>query len=146
MVAKHKNLGMNNCDFKPLEIENLDYSKFENVFLDSIKYDTALTIVIINKFYKINIVFNRFVSYRVVNESNLMTYWELLYEKNINGWVFYKILNSAFHSELKSLSYNFLKGNEDTSYIENYGFFTLSECVEVLSEIEPDIQIERIRW
>ena len=130
--------------FKPFYIKNIDYLKFENVFLDSINYDSILRITIINDKYKVNIIFNRFISFRVINESNLMKYWELLDEKNENGCVFYKILNSEYFAELKNLSYNFLKSDEDISYIEHYGIFTLSDCVEVLSEIEPEIQIEII--
>ena len=130
--------------FKPFYIKNIDYLKFENVFLHSINYDSILRITIINDKYKVNIIFNRFISFRVINESNLMKYWELLDEKNENGCVFYKILNSEYFAELKNLSYNFLKSDEDISYIEHYGIFTLSDCVEVLSEIEPEIQIEII--
>lgn len=128
--------------FEKWEIVNLD--KLKNLYIDSINYNSELNIILVSEFLKIEIIFERFISYRVNDESYLLEYWEILDNENLNGYVFYKMIKSSFFNEMKYLSKDyFTDGGEDL--IRHYCIFTINECVEILSDLQPIVRIGEIK-
>jgi ABC-type phosphate transport system substrate-binding protein len=136
-VDKNKKLDMIVNNIKIWKIESLDVLQLKDIFVESIVYDSELTITLKSNNIKILLKFERFESYRVNDESNLLEYWEELDAKNENGYVFYEIFNSSYYSEIKKLSKDFFSGGGDSDSIKHYGIFSINECVEVLSDLPP---------
>lgn len=80
------------------------------------------------------VIFKNVVGFRVLDESNLLEFWNL--EERIPGWI-WKIESGGWF-ELEKLRSGFLVQNHSISHNE-YLILGINDCVSVISESEPII-------
>lgn len=127
-------------NFEIWKISDLNNYDIDNLSLDSVTYDSNLQISLSSSNYNIYITFNRFVSYRINNESYLLEYWHKLDASKLNGYTFYKIKSSTYFNDLAFLSNNFCTDG-GPEMINHFAIFTVNECIEIITDMEPFIEI-----
>lgn len=133
------NKGVN--EFEIWEIEELNGLNISDLSLDKINHDGCLEIVLDSNKYNIVITIERYISFRVTDESYLLEYWEEMSEPKEN-LSFSKMPKSSFFNEIAFLSKNFfVDGGADE--IQHFGIFTLNECVEIISDMTPIVKVNR---
>lgn len=132
-----------------MEIKGLKFKELTKEILTSIvdfelKHSGNLEIILLTESSRIIVTYNRFISYRFSFESYLLSYWEetVLYNED-EGIIFFKLYNSSYLDEIKKLSKNFIVDGGGDS-IEHHAIFLGDECIEILTDDKPIIQIENI--
>jgi hypothetical protein len=127
---------------KTWEIEKFFDLRDRTFDLKDIKYNGHLEIILESKSTRLEIIFDRIISFRVLDESFLLQYWEFLNKKKLNGHVFYQIEKSSYIAEISKLSFDFFTVGGGESGIYHYAIFLEDDCIEVLSDLSPEVNIQ----
>lgn len=121
------------------KIESLNNLNLNNIDLESVFYkDTeSLNVNLIIDNCKLNLKFDKFISFRATDESFLLDYWNLMLIEQTKGLAFFKIKNSSYLDDITNLSVDFVS-NKPTSIVEHYAIFLKYDlCIEILSSKPP---------
>lgn len=125
-------------NFKVWKISNFFDNNFDYEFIEQ-----KLTIKGLRLKFKYReviylIEFERYMSFRISDESNLLSYWDILPD-NVQGYPFFRIEDSSYIKEFKILSKNFFTSNNIDTY-KHYCIFFEDDCFEVITDYEPIIR------
>lgn len=125
--------------------ESREFESFtiDNLELEKIEYDGSLLISLSSNKLRLDILFQRIVSYRILDESYLLRYWKSLDKKSLNGKVFYIIEDSSYLNDIADLSMDFFTDG-GIEGISHFGIFLSDDCFEVLTDLAPILTIQRI--
>lgn len=124
------------------DLKDINDKIINNIYVDNVIYDSFLKISLKSDTHNIVFTFQRFISFRLSDESYLLEYWDTLKDNNKN-LMFSKIINSSYFKEMSILSKKFVvDGGPDM--IEHFAIFTENECLEIISDLSPLIEVYEI--
>lgn len=110
-------------------------------FLSKIDFNAGELTFLIESFedHAIKIIFKDYYSFRIIEESIMLNYFNDRNLKHIEGNRIYIMENTSYMNELKNVSQNFSTQNNKNPKL--YGIYYLcDDFIEVISASEPDIE------
>jgi hypothetical protein len=127
-----------------MEINAIKIDQITEEIIDSILefkliHDGGLFLNLYTEEQCVQIMYNRFISYRFIFES-----YSLDYNKLCDDAILYSIDNSTYLEEIRKISDNFIIDNGGNK-IKHYAIFLKDEIFEIITDIHPQIIVSTLK-
>jgi hypothetical protein len=129
-------------EINAIKIDQINEEIIDSILEFKLIHDGGLILNLYTEEQCVQIMYNRFISYRFIFESYSMDYLD--YNKLSEDAIIYSIDNSTYLEEIREISDNF-KIDNGGNKIKHYAILLKDEIFEIITDIHPQIIVSTLK-